>query len=147
MPADVRASASRKSFIQICQRSFSPGRRKTRSRRQRESKKGNTGLQCGWAKWKNQNVANKLFDMAVNMGVRQAAVYAQRAINALVAVDARVMEDGVIGPKTLAAINAADSIAYYQLLREFSAVYYQHLAAVNPAQAVNLQGWMKRAEA
>ena len=95
----------------------------------------------------NQNVANKLFDMGVNMGVRQAAFYAQRAVNALVAMDAQVAEDGVIGPRTLAAINTADPIAYYRLLREFSAAYYRHLAAVNPAQAVNLTGWLKRAEA
>jgi lysozyme family protein len=98
-------------------------------------------------KVENQKVANKLFDMSVNMGVRQASIYAQRAMNALVAVDARVAEDGVIGPKTLAAINAADPISYYQLLREFSAAYYRHVAAVNPAQAVNLAGWLKRAEA
>jgi lysozyme family protein len=95
----------------------------------------------------NQNVANKLFDMGVNMGVRQAAVYAQRAANAMVASDARVAEDGVIGPRTLAAINAVDPIAYYQLLCELSAAHYRHLAAVNPAQAVNLKGWMKRAQA
>lgn len=95
----------------------------------------------------NQNVANKLFDMGINMGARQAALYAQRAANALVAVDARVAEDGVIGSRTLAAINAADPIAYYQLLREFSAAYYRHVAAVNPAQAVNLAGWLRRAEA
>ena len=87
----------------------------------------------------NQNVANKLFDMGVNMGVRQAAVYAQRA--------ARVVDDGVIGRKTLAAINCADPVVYYQALCELSAAHYRHVAAVNPAQAVNLAGWMKRAEA
>ena len=95
----------------------------------------------------DQNIANKLFDMGVNMGVRQAAIYAQRAANALIAADARVAEDGVIGPKTLVAINAADPMAYRQLLCELSAAHYRHLAAVNPAQAVNLAGWMKRAEA
>jgi lysozyme family protein len=94
----------------------------------------------------DQNVANKLFDMAVNMGVRQASIYAQQAMNALVAVNARVAEDGVIGPRTLAAINAAAPIAYYQLLCQFSAAYYRHLVAVNPALAVNLVGWLKRAE-
>jgi len=94
----------------------------------------------------DQNVANKLFDMGVNMGVLQAAVYAQRAANALAAADARLAEDGVIGPRPLAAINAAGPMAYYQLLRQLSAAYYRHVAAVNPAQAVNLAGWMKRAE-
>jgi lysozyme family protein len=96
------------------------------------------------AEVENQNVANKLFDMAVNMGVRQAAIYAQRAANAV--SESRVAEDGVIGAKSLAAINAADPIAYYQLLRELSTAHYEHLAAVNPAQAVNLKGWMKRAD-
>ena len=91
------------------------------------------------AEVENQNVANKLFDMGVNMGVRQASVYAQRA--------ARVAEDGVIGPQSLAAINNADPIAYYQALCELSAAHYRQVAAVNPAQAVNLKGWMKRAEA
>src|SRR6476646_7071896 len=41
------------------------------------------------AQVENQNVANKLFDMGVNMGVHQAAIYAQRAAHAV--------EDGVIG--------------------------------------------------
>lgn len=91
------------------------------------------------AEVENQNVANKLFDMGVNMGVKQAAIYAQRA--------ARVVEDGVIGRKTLAAINYADPIAYYRALCELSAAHYRHVAAVNPSQVVNLQGWMKRAEA
>lgn len=93
----------------------------------------------------NQNVANKLFDMGVNMGVRQAAIYAQRAANALLIVDARVVEDGELGQKTLAAINAADPIAYYQALCELSVAHYRHVVAVNPAQAVNLQGWLTRA--
>ena len=91
------------------------------------------------AEVESQNVANKLFDMGVNMGVRQAAVDAQRA--------ARVVDDGVIGGKTLAAINCADPIAYYHALCDLSAAHYRHVAAVNPAQAVNLAGWMKRAEA
>jgi lysozyme family protein len=97
----------------------------------------------------DQAVANKLFDMAVNMGVRQAVVYAQRALNA----DQesrhgaeRLVEDGVLGPATRAAIQATDPDRYLQLLREFSRAHYLHVAAVNPAQAVNLDGWMKRAD-
>src|SRR6476646_5708478 len=35
----------------------------------------------GLAEVESQNVSNKLFDMGVNMGVHQAAVYAQRAAN------------------------------------------------------------------
>jgi lysozyme family protein len=101
----------------------------------------------------NQNVANKLFDMGVNMGVVQASLYAQRAANVLLARsarpfgDARLAEDGVIGGKTLAAINALEPREYYQVLCELSEAHYRHVVAVNPAQAVNLNGWLLRAQA
>ncbi len=95
----------------------------------------------------NQNIANKIFDMAVNMGTHQAAIYAQRAANGLIAVPAqRLHEDGVFGPATIAAINSLDPIVLYQLLCEWSRRHYQHVASINPAQAVNLAGWMKRAD-
>src|SRR5579859_1410080 len=103
-----------------------------------------------------QRIANKLFDMGVNMGVHQAAVYAQRAANFLLAREAeraaqpvaqRLAEDGKIGEKTLAAIAEADPQEYYQALCELSEAHYRHVATVNPEQAVNLRGWLKRAQA
>jgi lysozyme family protein len=94
---------------------------------------------------KDQTVANKLFDMAVNMGERQAAIYAQRAANFL--LSRGLAEDGSIGEKTLAAINEADPGEYRRVLCELSEEHYRHIAAVHPAQAVNLQGWLKRARA
>jgi lysozyme family protein len=96
------------------------------------------------AEVENQNVANKLFDMSVNMGLRQAAVYAQRAANSQ---GQQLTEDGVIGSRTLAAINAIDPQTFYGLLCQFSAAHYRHIATNNPAQAVNLAGWLKRASA
>jgi lysozyme family protein len=117
------------------------------------------------AEVENQNVANKLFDMAVNMGVRQASIYAQRAANVLLGhvqaagtqapdvsqrqpvVLARLEEDGEVGEKTLAAIHRFEPRDYHQLLCELSEAHYRHIAAINPAQAVNLHGWLKRANA
>ena len=120
------------------------------------------------AEVEDQGVASKLFDMAVNMGTHQAGIYAQRAVNfqfqqtgqvllnpPATADDLRhpsqvvfpLQEDGRIGPKTIAAINAVDPEAYYDLLKQFSAAHYNHIATNNPAQAVNLAGWLKRAEA
>ncbi|HKV93067.1 MAG TPA: glycosyl hydrolase 108 family protein [Candidatus Angelobacter sp.] len=100
----------------------------------------------------NQNVANKLFDMGVNMGVRPAAIYAQRAANVLLGRSAsgaeqRLAEDGVIGAKTLAAMGRCDAREFYQTLCELSEAHYRHVAAVNPAQAGNLKGWLRRASA
>jgi hypothetical protein len=59
----------------------------------------------------------------------------------------RLAEDGVLGDKSLAAINAFDPIAYYQLLCDLSRQHYIHVASINPAQSANLQGWLKRAAA
>jgi len=100
----------------------------------------------------DQNVANKLLDMGVNMGVHQAAILAQRAANFLLRTGAnpaaaQLPEDGVIGEKTLAAINAVIPADYHRALCELSEAHYRHLAAVNPQQAVNLHGWLKRAQA
>ncbi|HWX56663.1 MAG TPA: glycosyl hydrolase 108 family protein [Verrucomicrobiae bacterium] len=102
----------------------------------------------------NQNIANKLFDMAVNMSIHQAGHLAQRAVNALIASGARatspatpLVEDGCVGDKTIAAINSLDPLPLHQLLCEVSKQFYQHVVANNPAQAVNLHGWLKRAEA
>lgn len=107
------------------------------------------------AQIEDQGVANKLFDMAANMGVHQAAIYAQRAVNAALQISEahsglaanRLDEDGVFGPRTIAAINSLEPALYVGLLREFSAAHYRHIAAVNPAQAPNLEAWLRRAAA
>lgn len=93
----------------------------------------------------SQDVANKIHDMAVNMGTHQAAVYAQRAANSQGLL--LLNEDGKLGPKSFAAINSIDPDVYYDLLRQFSEAHYRHIAANNPEQAVNLAGWLKRAAA
>lgn len=114
------------------------------------------------AELRDQKLANKLFDMAVNMGVHQATIYAQRAVNGLIiggqALNTPgaaqtptgpelVAEDGVIGPRTLAVLNSADPAKLYAVLCEWSRRHYEDVAAINPAQAKNLSGWLKRAEA
>lgn len=99
----------------------------------------------------SQEVADKLFDMAVNMGIRQASVLAQRAANALLAAGAghssTLVEDGAIGPRSLAAIDSLDPERYLEVLREMSVEFYRHVAAINPADAVDLAGWLRRARA
>ena len=117
----------------------------------------------------NQNLANKIFDMGVNMGIHQAGHMVQRGLNALISRGAQapgsparagfardgvevpsavfpLVEDGKIGDKTIAAINAANPIALHQLLCELCKEFYRHIVANNPAQAPYLNGWLKRAE-
>src|SRR5579872_2531020 len=51
----------------------------------------------------DQSVATKLLDMVVNMGIRQAVVLCQRAVNAV--AEAELAEDGIFGLRTLVAVN------------------------------------------
>src|SRR6185437_13795 len=64
----------------------------------------------------DQSVAAKLFDMAVNMGVRQAVMLCQRAVSAVAAL--RLVEDGIPGSRTLDAVNRANPEALLAQLRE-----------------------------
>ena len=92
----------------------------------------------------DQAIATKLLDMAVNMGVRQAIVLCQRALNT---AGFQLHEDGVCGLRTLAAINHADVSLLSAHLRESCTVFYQHLAAVRPEAQQYLHGWLNRARA
>jgi lysozyme family protein len=53
----------------------------------------------------DQNVATKFFDLTVHAGIPQAAKLIQRALRA---AGTQVVEDGIIGPITLFAINKVD---------------------------------------
>ncbi|HKR32163.1 MAG TPA: glycosyl hydrolase 108 family protein [Terriglobales bacterium] len=93
----------------------------------------------------DQRVAAKLLDMAVNMGVRQAIVLCQRAVNA--SATFHLDEDGALGEQTLAAINECDPALLVIHLREISEDFYQQVAAKRPASQQYLRGWLARAKA
>jgi lysozyme family protein len=54
----------------------------------------------------DENISTKFFDLCVNMGIAQAVKLIQRALRS---TGISVIEDGIIGPVTLAAINKVDS--------------------------------------
>lgn len=88
----------------------------------------------------NQRVATKIFDMAVNMGFHQAHRIAQAACE---------MDkcDGIMGPQTIAEINAADNPQ--GLLETICAgciLFYDSLVAKKPSNAKFLKGWLARAK-
>lgn len=93
---------------------------------------------------RDQAVANKIFDMAVNEGHEQATVLAQRALNGL---GATLTPDGRMGPFTLAAINRADP---HQLLLELRAeccAFYDRLIRQHSEKYAKYRdNWRKRAE-
>ena len=83
----------------------------------------------------DQRLAEELFDKRVNCG-DIALRWMQRA--------AKVSADGVIGPKSLSAINAAEPSA---LLTEFNAAarqYYESIIARDPSQEIFRHSWFAR---
>lgn len=84
-----------------------------------------------------QAVANKIFDMAVNMGAPRAHKMVQQVLG--------LVEDGVIGPKTLNELNTRPSLGVIVSLQNTQAAFYRALVAANPARQKFLQGWLNRA--
>lgn len=104
-----------------------------------------------------QNVATKVFDTAVNVGARQAHKFLQRAGQA---AGVALVDDGVLGPNTLRAIN--DSVPEIRAgilpaLRSEQAGFYRALIMRNnallgrgidvPDFSVFQKGWLRRAYA
>lgn len=86
----------------------------------------------------SQAVAGKLFDTAVNMGPRACAKLVQQCLEI-------EPVDGVIGPQTLAVINAADP---EQVLLRFTlaqVVRYVHIVKRRPGTRKFMLGWLNRA--
>jgi lysozyme family protein len=90
-------------------------------------------------KLRDDVVAIYVFDMGVNMGQDRAVRIAQEA--------AGVEQDGRLGPRTIAALNAVEAHALLERLREIRSQFYRRLAARKPALAVFLRGWLSRAAA
>lgn len=84
-----------------------------------------------------QVTANKIFDTAVNMGAPRAHKFAQKIVG--------VTEDGVLGPKSYAEINAMSSIRFVMSYQTLQAQFYRDIVASNPARKEFLAGWLNRA--
>lgn len=86
----------------------------------------------------------KVFDLAVNIGPANAVRCLQRASRAC---GHRLDDDGALGPRTLAAVFAADRNALLAALRSEAAGYYRALAISKGRGTADefLAGWLKRA--
>jgi len=93
-----------------------------------------------WDKMRLDGISNELlklhlFDMGVNAGTKTAIKILQRMIG--------VEADGLIGSKTLAAINAY----YGNIVSDYASArmkYYENLTIRNPKLKVFLRGWGNR---
>ncbi len=97
-----------------------------------------------WAPYASfpDRIATKVFDLAVNMGHRQAVLILQRVLRCCGALN--VKDDGILGPVTRSAVQVAHQDLLMVALRSEAAGVYRLLAAKNPSQQKFLNGWLKR---
>ena len=80
-----------------------------------------------------------LCDMGVNCGVATAKKYLQKAVG--------VEVDGVIGPKTIEALNRHGFPCIVYLYGAWRRIYYLTLISKNPTLSKNTNGWFSRVSA
>jgi len=84
----------------------------------------------------SQKIAFELFDTAVNMGVRTASKLAQIILS--------VYPDGIIGSKTLEALNIIDKEKFLVKFKLSKIARYTYLCRKYPSNKKYLYGWIKR---
>lgn len=90
---------------------------------------------CGGDKIKNQSVADIFVDFYYNAGTR-----AIKEMQALVGAE----QDGIVGKKTIEAINAQDPETLFEAYKKRRIAYYGELVAKKPSQQKFLKGWLNR---
>jgi len=92
----------------------------------------------------DQNVANKVFDQSVPMGIDECGKLAQRTLNVLSQWTSPLMEDGVIGPLTMNQLNKANPTDFLKEFKVICGHYYNTLVLQNPKYEKYLKGWLVR---
>lgn len=102
----------------------------------------------GYGDLMNQDVANKMLSLSVNMGAPAAHRIAQRALRSL---HVQVKEDGVLGPVTKKMLNVWSAPSSDEpnclicCIRSEAAGYYRSLVTANKNFSMYLNGWLNRA--
>ncbi len=89
-----------------------------------------------------QSVATKLVDVAVNVGSAQMWKLVQRAATKL---GKPLIDDGKVGPKTLAAVNCLAPHVLVRAVCNEQRSFYEQLIARRPKLARFRRGWIRRA--
>jgi len=78
--------------------------------------------------------------LCCDMGWGSGPVTAIKKIQACLGCQA----DGIIGPKTLAAVNGKDRKAIFEKLWQMRKAWFEAIVKANPSQKVFLKGWLNR---
>lgn len=98
----------------------------------------------------NQNIANEMFDIGVNMGVGTAAKFLQEALNLCNRNQVTypdLLVDGQIGPVTLGVLNnKANVVTVFNTLNLLKGERYINIMRKSPDQEKFWNGWVSRIE-
>lgn len=87
----------------------------------------------------SQIKGNEMFIFAVNAGIKPAVRVTQQLVG--------VVNDGIVGEQTLAAINRFDEARFDKEFDRAELQYYNNLIEKNPKFRIYANGWRNRAEA
>ena len=87
----------------------------------------------------SQLKANEIFIFGVNVDVRPAVRVTQQLVG--------VVNDGIVGEQTLAAINRYDEAKFDKQFDRAELQYYNNLIEKNPKFRIYANGWRNRAQA
>ncbi len=94
---------------------------------------------------RDQQLAENVADCGVNCGTRTAAKMLQRAYNIAHAPNKpALLDDGDIGPKTIAAINSDSAVFIYTAYNQLRKYYYDQIIARKPSQIKFKKSWYSR---
>lgn len=96
----------------------------------------------GYSGLTGQNPATKIFDCGVNCGPVRAHEMAQEAANDC---GQSLSTDGILGPKSIAGINAVDAAKFMPAMKHRMELYYTNLVQQKPQLAKFLPNWLHRA--
>ena len=91
---------------------------------------------------KNENLAIKIFDLAVNVGTSRANKLIKRSLRS---VNKKVEENGILDDATICLINESDATDLLSALKSEAAGYYRLIVSTKPHRAKYLKGWLNRA--
>jgi lysozyme family protein len=89
----------------------------------------------------DQQLANVVYDFAVNAGVSTSARALQHAANSICG---NLVVDGEIGAKTIDAVNKLNAKQVYNNFNVARKAHYDRIVAGNPSQKQFYAGWISR---
>lgn len=93
----------------------------------------------------NQDVCNYLFDTCVNMYISPGVKCLQRALWAVARDRSILVDDGILGEETLAAVNGASPAMVLAAMRSERGGEYRLIAERKPVEGKeDLEGWLNR---